>query len=67
MSNKFVKYFTATIKVEADSEDQLNDIGRNIENWIDDTLINDSIFTDGSMGAEMISWRETNESSQSIY
>jgi hypothetical protein len=48
MANKYVKYFTATIKVEGDSDEAINHIGRNIQNWIDDTLIDDTIFTDGS-------------------
>jgi hypothetical protein len=55
MANKYVKYFTATIKVEGDSDEAINHIGRNIQNWIDDT-----IFTDGSGDAIMVSWRENN-------
>jgi len=58
MNNQYVKYFTATIKVEGDSDEAINHIGRNIQNWIDDTLIDDSMFTDGSGDAVMVSWRE---------
>jgi len=60
MANKYVKYFTATIKVEGDSDEAISHIGRNIQNWIDDTLIDDTIFTDGSGDAIMVSWRENN-------
>lgn len=61
MGDKYVKYFTATIKVEGNSEQEANDIGNNIKNWINDTLIDDSIFTDGSGDAFMISWRQNND------
>ncbi len=61
MADKYVKYFTATIKVEGDSDKTVESIGRGIKNWINDTLIEDSVFTDGGGDAFMISWRQNND------
>lgn len=53
------KYFMAIIKIEAKSENEIEEVSNNLEDWIDSTLDRDNKTCSENINTNLMYWGET--------
>lgn len=54
-------YYRAIIKIKSnydDGEVNLREVASNYEDWLNDTLIDENVWGDGSVDVELVEWKK---------